>query len=206
MNWVKKSLKKMILLKCKFHGWCNFPGQLTARSQPRQGGKGFQLPDEEFNFWLPVYYSSTTLRATAASLDLCTPPLSAQKIRRVGGGLLSQCTPLKRPQATLTSTTPRTAATLTMATLRIVTLPTATRTVSTSMLTPRGRSLLYRQHFEEDHHFIADDQARGDLEAGQEGHHKRLDKAGGAVDLNVVPPPEPTQVPPLPILPLAGLA
>ena len=56
--------------------------------------------DEEFNFWLLVYYSSTTLRATAASLDLRTLPLSAQKIRRVGGGLLSQHTPLKRPQAT----------------------------------------------------------------------------------------------------------
>ena len=60
----------------------------------------------------------------------------------------------------------------------------------------------------EDRYFTddTDDQARGDLEAGQEGHHERLGKAGGPVeDLNVVPPPEPTQVPPLPTLPLAGL-
>ena len=51
-------------------------------------------------------------------------------------------------------------------------------------------------------------QARGELEAGQEGHREHLGKAGGPVeDLNVVPPPEPTQqVPPLPTLPLAGLA
>ena len=50
-------------------------------------------------------------------------------------------------------------------------------------------------------------QARGELEAGQEGHYECLGKAGGPVeDLNVVPPPEPTQVPPLPTLPLAGLA
>ena len=50
-------------------------------------------------------------------------------------------------------------------------------------------------------------QARGDFEAGQEGHHKHLGKAGvSEEDLNVVPPPEPAQVPPLPTLPLAGLA
>ena len=62
---------------------------------------GLSKADVEFNFRLPVCYSSATLCATAASLDLCTPPLSAQKIRRVGGGLLSQHKPLKRPQATL---------------------------------------------------------------------------------------------------------
>ena len=94
--------------------------------------------------------------------------------------------------------------------LRIVTLLTATRTVSTSTLTPRGRSLLYRRHFEEDRYSIADhdDQARGDLEAGQEGHRGHLGKAEGpGEDSIVVPPPEPTQqVPPLPHLPLAGLA
>ena len=51
-------------------------------------------------------------------------------------------------------------------------------------------------------------QARGDLEAGQEGHRGHLGKAEGLIeDRNVVPPPEPTQqVPPLPTLPLAGLA
>ena len=76
-----------------------FNFRLPARSQPWQTGYSFQLLDEEFNFWLPVYYSSATLRATAASLDLCNPPLAAQVIRRVGGGLLSQRTPLKRPQA-----------------------------------------------------------------------------------------------------------
>ena len=53
-----------------------------------------------------------------------------------------------------------------------------------------------------------DDQARGDLKAGQEGHQEHLGKAGGPKELlHVVPPPEPTHlVPPLPILPLAGLA
>ena len=77
------------------------------------------------------------------------------------------------------------------------------------MLTPRRRSLLYRRHFEEDRYFIADDddQARGDLEAGQEGHHELLGKAEGPGEDSIVPPPEPTQeVPPLPHLPLAGLA
>ena len=50
-------------------------------------------------------------------------------------------------------------------------------------------------------------QARGELEAGQEGHHEHLGKAGvSEEELNVVPPPELTQVPPLPILLLAGLA
>ena len=62
----------------------------------------------------------------------------------------------------------------------------------------------------EDRYFIddTDDQARGDLEAGQEGHHKHIGKVGGPEeDHIVVPPPEPTQqVPPLPHLPLAGLA
>ena len=49
-------------------------------------------------------------------------------------------------------------------------------------------------------------QARGDLEAGQEGHHELLGKAGGPREYHyVVPPPEPTKVPPLPTLPLAGL-
>ena len=53
-----------------------------------------------------------------------------------------------------------------------------------------------------------DDQARGDLKAGQEGRQEHLGKAGGPKELcHVVPPPEPTQlVPPLPTLPLAGLA
>ena len=52
-----------------------------------------------------------------------------------------------------------------------------------------------------------DDQARGDLKAGQEGCQKHLGKVGGPKELrDVVPPPEPTQVPPLPTLPLAGLA
>ena len=52
-----------------------------------------------------------------------------------------------------------------------------------------------------------DDQARGDLEAGQEGRHEHIGKVGGPEeDHIVVPPPEPTQVPPLPHLPLAGLA
>ena len=85
MNWFKKSHKKTILLKCKFHG------PLTA-SANRMGFSTFGLSKQEteFNFWLPVYYSSAALHATAASLDLRTPPLSAQKIRRVGGGLLSQ--------------------------------------------------------------------------------------------------------------------
>ena len=37
-----------------------------------------------------------------------------------------------------------------------------------------------------------DDQAQGDLKAGQEGHREHLGKAGGPEeDLNVVPPPEP---------------
>ena len=92
--------------------------------------------------------------------------------------------------------------------LRIVTLPTATRTVSTSTLTPQGRSLLYRRHFKEDRYSITDhdDQARGDLEAGQEGRHEHIGKVGGPEeDHIVVPPPEPNQVPPLPHLPLAGL-
>ena len=49
-------------------------------------------------------------------------------------------------------------------------------------------------------------QARGDLEAGQEGRHEPIDKVGGPEeDHIVVPPPEPNQVPPLPHLPLAGL-
>ena len=53
-----------------------------------------------------------------------------------------------------------------------------------------------------------DDQARGDLKAGQEGRQEHLGKAGGPKELcHVVPPPEPTHlVPPLPTLPLAGLA
>ena len=60
---------------------------------------GLSKADVEFNFRLPVCYSSATLCATAASLDLCTLPLAVQVNRRVGGGLLSQGTPLKRPQA-----------------------------------------------------------------------------------------------------------
>ena len=56
---------------------------------------------------------------------------------------------------------------------------------------------------------IADDvdQARGEEEAGQEGHREHLGKAGGpGEDRYVMPPPEPVQqVPPLPPLPLAGL-
>ena len=66
--------------------------------------------------------------------------------------------------------------------------------IVTSTLTPPGRSLLYQRHFEEDRYSIADDddQARGDLEAGQEGHHEHIGKVGGTEeDLNVVPPPEP---------------
>ena len=46
--------------------------------------------ETDFNFRLPVCYSSATLRATAASLDLRTLPLPVRVIRRVGGGLLSQ--------------------------------------------------------------------------------------------------------------------
>ena len=53
---------------------------------------GLSKADVEFNFRIPVCYSSATLRATAASLDLRTPPLAVQVIRRVGGGLLSQRT------------------------------------------------------------------------------------------------------------------
>ena len=50
-------------------------------------------------------------------------------------------------------------------------------------------------------------QARGEVEAGQEGHLEHLGKARGLQeDRNVVPPPEPIQVPLLPTLPLAGLA
>ena len=45
------------------------------------------------------------------------------------------------------------------------------------------------------------------MEAGQEGHHDHIGKVGDPEEeLYVVPPPEPTQVPPLPILPPAGLA
>ena len=52
-----------------------------------------------------------------------------------------------------------------------------------------------------------DDQAQGEVKAGQEGHQEHPGKAGGpGEDRNVVPPPEPIQqVPPLPPLPLAGL-
>ena len=50
-------------------------------------------------------------------------------------------------------------------------------------------------------------QARGEYEAGQEGRHDQLGKARGPLELrHVVPPPELTQVPLLPPLPLAGLA
>ena len=53
----------------------------------------------------------------------------------------------------------------------------------------------------------ADDQARGDFEAGQEGHQELLGKVGGPEeDHIVVPSPEPTEVPLLPTLSLAGLA
>ena len=138
MNWSRKPLKTPILLKSQVPWLVQLPG--TAHSPVTASARRKRFSTSG---WL-VCYSSATLHATAASLDLHTPPLAAQKIRRAGGGLLSQHTPLKRPQATLTSTTPRTAATLTTALLRIVTLPTATRTVSTSTLTLRGRSPLYR--------------------------------------------------------------
>ena len=75
---------------------------------------------------------------------------------------------------------------------------TATSTTTTSRrvatLTATTRKLLLYQ-------------ARGDFEAGQEGHHELLGKAEGPGEDSIVPPPEPTQeVPPLPHLPLAGLA
>ena len=79
------------------------------------------------------------------------------------------------------------------ATLKVATVTTTTsRRVATLTATMR-KLLLY--------------QAREDFEAGQEGHHELLGKAEGpGEDLIDVPSPEPTQVPPLPILPLAGLA
>ena len=69
--------------------------------------------------------------------------------------------------------------------------------------------LFIKLHFEECFYFNYDDddQAQGDLKAGQEGRQEHLGKAGSPKELrHVVPPPEPTHlVPPLPTLPLAGL-
>ena len=55
---------------------------------------------------------------------------------------------------------------------------------------------------------LSQNQAQGDVEAGQEGHLEHLRKAGGPrEDHYAMPPPELTQqVPPLPPLLLAGLA
>ena len=52
MNWWKKSLKTPKLLKCKFRGWCNFPGQqspLTAMAN-RMEFSTFGLSKAEMDF------------------------------------------------------------------------------------------------------------------------------------------------------------
>ena len=62
-----------------------------ARTQPQQTGKGFQLPDGDFNFsgWpacsLVCYSSATRLQRLHHRINH-TPPLIAQVNRRVKGG------------------------------------------------------------------------------------------------------------------------
>ena len=117
--WVEKTTGKLVqespqdleIIEVQVPKLVQFPGTADRLAL------GLSKPDEVFNFWLtglltaspkrkgistsgwPACYTSATLRATAASLDLRTQQLAVQENRRVGGGLLSQCTPLKRPQA-----------------------------------------------------------------------------------------------------------
>ena len=84
VNWCKKSLKTPKLQNCKFHRGRKFPQQLTGPLSASASG------------WPAM--------SDPASQDLRTLRLAVQVNGCVGGGLLSQHTPLKRPQATYLTT------------------------------------------------------------------------------------------------------